>query len=94
MDNRMREMTIFMALAETGDLERAARILDTKPASLAASLQALEMRLGVTLIDMSSSPYALTPPGGHYLALCQEFTAGAASRYHELLGDLARLPPS
>ncbi len=94
MDSRMRDMAIFMALADTGDLERAARMLDLQAEALAAGLRALEARLGVSLIDTSMRPCALTPSGARYLALCQEFTAGAVFRYHELLEDLARLPPA
>ncbi|QKH38934.1 hypothetical protein FOC84_29970 [Achromobacter pestifer] len=49
MDDRMRDMAMFMTMAETGDLEHAAGILETPTACLAFSLQALEARLGVTL---------------------------------------------
>jgi DNA-binding transcriptional LysR family regulator len=53
----------FLALADTRSFSRAARERHVTQPALSRRIQALEAWLGVTLVDRSSNPMTLTPPG-------------------------------
>lgn len=56
----------FLAVAETGNFTRAARVRNTSQAAFSRRIQQLEGWLGVSLIDRSIIPTQLTPAGENF----------------------------
>ena len=63
----------FLALAETRSFSRAARERHVTQPALSRRIQALEAWLGVILVDRSSSPLTLTPPGRIFRGIAADF---------------------
>src|SRR6202789_892610 len=61
--DRLDELTIFRAIAETGSLARAARRLRRSPPAVTRALSALEDRAGVRLIERTTRRLVLTEAG-------------------------------
>ena len=61
--DRLDELTIFRAIAETGSLARAARRLRRSPPAVTRALAALEDRAGVRLIERTTRRLVLTEAG-------------------------------
>ena len=59
----LRNIEIFIAAIEEGSVAAAARRLDTSPSSISQHLSNLEQDLGITIIDRTKRPLALTPAG-------------------------------
>jgi DNA-binding transcriptional LysR family regulator len=53
----------FLAVARSGSLSEAARLLKTSPATVGRRIAALEARLGARLFDRQQTGYALTESG-------------------------------
>lgn len=66
-DDRVMEMRVFCAVAETGAFTRAAHALGTSQPFVSQSIQRLEARLGVTLLHRTTRGQALTPDGARFL---------------------------
>ncbi|HET9645315.1 MAG TPA: LysR family transcriptional regulator [Burkholderiaceae bacterium] len=62
----------FLALADTRSFSRAARLRHVTQPALSRRIQALEAWLGVTLVDRSSSPLALTAPGRFFRGIAAD----------------------
>src|SRR5271169_2465876 len=61
--DRLDELTIFRAIAETGSLARASRRLRRSPPAVTRALAALEDRAGVRLIERTTRRLVLTEAG-------------------------------
>ena len=59
----LRNIEIFIAAVEEGSVAAAAKRLSTSPSSISQHLSNMEEDLGITLIDRSARPLALTPAG-------------------------------
>ncbi len=92
MDSHIRDMAVFVALAESGNLKRTANTLGMHTSTVAAAIHIMEARLGTTLLNIGEESCTLTPVGRQYLAICRDFGQRAAFRYQELLQDLAKPP--
>ena len=68
----MNEYDYFLAIAETGNVSRAAEKLYISQPSLSKQLRRLEEKLGVDLFDRSSYPLKLTEAGMIYLNYVRE----------------------
>ncbi len=78
MDVTLRQLTYFIALAETRHFGRAAeRVHVTQPA-LSVQMRELEKRLDTALLDRSARRVALTPAGQEVLATAQRMQAEMA----------------
>jgi len=61
------QLRTFVAVAQEGNLSRAARELAASQPAVSAQIKALEEELGVPLFDRSPKGMALTPLGAHLL---------------------------
>lgn len=65
--DRWTELELFVQVAETGSLSRAAEALDLSNAAASRHLQALEDRLGARLVERNTRRLYLTDPGQEFL---------------------------
>ncbi|MDR5880288.1 LysR family transcriptional regulator [Caballeronia sp. LZ032] len=70
-DERLVEMKIFKAVAESGGFTAAALLLDLQQPYVSRAVSALEKRLGVALLRRSTRSLQVTQEGHQYLALCR-----------------------
>lgn len=67
MSNRWQEMAVFVRVAETGSLSRAAREMELSQPSISRIVGTLEARLGTTLLLRTTRSISLTDAGALYL---------------------------
>lgn len=67
MSDRWQEMTVFVRVAESGSLSRAARELALSQPSVSRIIGVLEARLGTTLLLRTTRSISLTDAGALYL---------------------------
>jgi DNA-binding transcriptional LysR family regulator len=67
MSDRWQEMTVFVRVAESGSLSRAARELKLSQPSVSRIVGTLEARLGTTLLLRTTRSISLTEAGALYL---------------------------
>ncbi|MBB5712924.1 LysR family transcriptional regulator [Sphingomonas xinjiangensis] len=67
MSDRWQEMTVFVRVADSGNLSRAARELNLSQPSVSRIIGALEARLGTTLLLRTTRSISLTEAGSLYL---------------------------
>jgi DNA-binding transcriptional LysR family regulator len=67
MSDRWQEMTVFVRVADTGSLSRAARELKLSQPSVSRIVGTLEARLGTTLLLRTTRSISLTDAGALYL---------------------------
>ena len=68
-------MRIFVAVAETGALNGAARALEISPSAVSKHIAALENTLGARLLTRTTRQVALTEVGASYLQSCRVIIA-------------------
>lgn len=76
--DKLRAMQIFIAIADSGSLTAAARVLDSSLPAVVRALAALEAHLGVRLFQRSTRRISLTQEGQRYLENCREVLAAVA----------------
>lgn len=81
------DLELFRDIARTGSLSRGAAANGVSQSAASQRLQEIEKRLGVTLLDRSTRPAALTPAGRLY----QEFCSDVLRRKERLDADLDAL---
>ena len=64
--DRFRELTAFVTVVETGGFSAAARRLGDSQSAISKSVNALEKRLGATLLNRSTRSVTLTDQGRRY----------------------------
>ena len=95
--DRITSLRVFARAAAVGSLSAAARQFDMSPAMAAKHVNALEARLGVTLLHRSTRRLALTDAGASYLDAVQRILAeldeadAAATSQRRLATGLLRL---
>ena len=67
MNESPTDLALFVAVAESGQLAQAARLLDISPAGASAALKRLEAQLGVRLVLRSTRRLRLSVEGERYL---------------------------
>lgn len=75
MSDRWQEMTVFVRVADTGSLSRAARELKLSQPSVSRILGTLEARLGTTLLLRTTRSISLTDAGTLYLERARSLLA-------------------
>jgi DNA-binding transcriptional LysR family regulator len=85
------DLRSFLAIARTGSLQGAARMLGINHSTAFRRLNALEARLGVRLFDRSARGYALTVAGEHMLASAERVENEILGLERRLLGGDVRL---
>lgn len=98
--DRLRAMSVFVTINESGSLSAAARKLGQPLTTVSRLLSQLEGQLGCTLLDRSTRSMILTAAGSDYLEACKrvlETVEGAerniAGRSSELSGEIAVTAP-
>jgi DNA-binding transcriptional LysR family regulator len=74
----LRQFRYFIAVAETGSVAAASRMLAIAQSAVTKSLQELEDELGTALFERSSRGMALTPEGHRFLASSRKVLAAVA----------------
>ncbi|MHC2020285.1 LysR family transcriptional regulator [Methylobacterium sp. CM6247] len=75
MSDRWQEMAVFVRVAETGSLSRAARELTLSQPSVSRIMGALEARLGTKLLLRTTRSISLTEAGNLYLERARSLLA-------------------
>ncbi|MER9651501.1 LysR substrate-binding domain-containing protein [Mesorhizobium sp. M0199] len=75
MSDRWQEMTVFVRVAESGSLSRAARELKLSQPSISRIVGTLETRLGTTLLLRTTRSISLTDAGALYLERAKSLLA-------------------
>src|SRR5690554_687339 len=73
--DKLKAMSIFVAIVDQGSLSAAADKLNRSPAAIVRSLASLEQHLGVRLLNRSTRRMALTDEGREYLHDCRRILA-------------------
>lgn len=73
--DKLRAMTTFVRIVETGSLTAAAERLGTSTTSVVRGLSALERGLGVRLLNRTTRRMALTDEGREYFERCRRLLA-------------------
>ena len=73
--DQIASMRIFMAVAETGALNGAARQMEISPSAVSKHIAALENKLGAQLLTRTTRQVALTEVGASYLQSCRVIIA-------------------
>jgi DNA-binding transcriptional LysR family regulator len=76
----------FLAVARSGSLSEAARVLKTSPATIGRRIAALEDRLGARLFDRGQTGYALTESGEAIRLKAEEIEEAVLSVEREAFG--------
>jgi DNA-binding transcriptional LysR family regulator len=74
--DRWTEMQLFVQVAETGSLSRAAQALELSNAAASRHLSALEKRLGARLVERNTRRLYITETGQEFLRTSKSLLAG------------------
>jgi DNA-binding transcriptional LysR family regulator len=74
---KLHDLHVFMTLAETGSMGKAAELLSISQPSVSKAIGELEHTIGVRLVDRTRSGVEITPYG-------RELLSGAIGAFHEL----------
>jgi len=70
--NRLRQMSVFAYIVETGSITAAAESLDLSKSVVSQHLKSLETELGIILLKRTTRRQALTSAGKHFYKSCKE----------------------
>ena len=79
------ELTIFVAVVESGSFSRAAEQLGQANSAISRSVKKLEMKLGVSLLNRTTRQLSLTEEGERYFRRMQVVLQEMAAAENELL---------
>jgi DNA-binding transcriptional LysR family regulator len=71
MSDRLRQMRVFLAVCDARGFTAAARRLGIAPSVVTRLIGALELDLGVVLLQRTTRAIALTDPGARFLERCR-----------------------
>ncbi|MBF9151539.1 LysR family transcriptional regulator [Novosphingobium jiangmenense] len=84
MDFDERQLRAFLAIADTGSLGRASRMVNLTQPSLSRQIQSMEQRLGHRLFDRGSKGMMLTQAGSTLLPHARHLVGEMEATRHEL----------
>jgi DNA-binding transcriptional LysR family regulator len=87
--DRLENLEVFVAAAESGSFTQAARKLGKTPAAVTRAIAALEARTGLRLFNRTTRAMALTEAGGRYLDQAKRALAEFATLELTAAGDQA-----
>ena len=79
------ELSIFVAVVESGSFSRAADQLELANSAVSRSVKKLEMKLGVTLLNRTTRQLSLTEEGERYFRRVQQILQEMAAAENELM---------
>lgn len=85
----LRQFRYFVAVAETGSVASASRMLNIAQSALTKSLLELESELGSSLFERSSKGMTLTPQGHRFLGSARKVLGSVADALRLHAGDAA-----
>jgi len=80
--NRLRQMSVFAHIVETGSISAAAQQLGLSKSVVSQHLKTLEAELGVVLLKRTTRRQLLTPPGHDFYQTCQQINTMATQAWH------------
>ena len=83
----LRQFRYFIAVAESGSVAAASRMLNIAQSAVTKSMQELEDELGARLFERSSRGIQLTPRGHRFLAAARKVIASVADATRERADD-------
>jgi DNA-binding transcriptional LysR family regulator len=83
----LRQFRYFIAVAESGSVASASRMLNIAQSALTKSMHELEDELGARLFERSSRGMQLTPRGHRFLAAARKVIASVADATRERAGS-------
>ena len=83
----LRQFRYFIAVAESGSVASASRMLNIAQSALTKSLLELEAELGSQLFERSSKGMTLTPQGHRFLVSARKVNASVADALRLHGGD-------
>ncbi|KZN30648.1 LysR family transcriptional regulator [Pseudoalteromonas luteoviolacea] len=81
--NKLRHMSLFAHIVESGSITAAANSLELSKSVLSQHLKALEQDLGVTLLKRTTRRQSLTPAGKTFYEQCKVLNQTALHAWHE-----------
>lgn len=87
--DRLREMEVFIAVAETGSFARAAASLRLSPASVTRAVSALEDRLGARAFNRTTRSVKMTDVGQRFLQSARRVLLDLEIAEKEAVGETA-----
>ncbi len=88
--DRLREMEVFVAVAESGGFAKAARALQLSPPAITRAVAGLEARLGVRLLNRTTRSLSLTEPGRRFLASARRLLGELEAAERDAAGEAAQ----
>ncbi|MGF1766790.1 LysR family transcriptional regulator [Enterovibrio makurazakiensis] len=82
--NKLKQMTLFMHVVETGSITNAADKLDTSKSVVSQALKQLELDLDTTLLTRTTRRQSLTQSGEHFYQYCCEMHRVAEHAWEEM----------
>ncbi|WP_035024545.1 LysR family transcriptional regulator [Enterovibrio calviensis] len=82
--NKLKQMTLFMHVVETGSITNAADKLDTSKSVVSQALKQLESDLDTTLLTRTTRRQSLTQSGEHFYQYCCEMHRVAEHAWEEM----------
>ncbi|MCT4700986.1 LysR substrate-binding domain-containing protein [Enterobacteriaceae bacterium H20N1] len=79
------ELTIFVAVVESGSFSRAAEQLGQANSAISRAVKKLEMKLGVSLLNRTTRQLSLTEEGERYFRRVQQILQEMAAAENELM---------
>ncbi len=89
--DRFQELRVFVTVADSGGLARAAKVIHSSPPAVTRSLAALEARLGVRLFERTTRSLRLTELGRRFLEDARRVLGDLETAEQDLAG-LSKVP--
>lgn len=86
--NRLRQMSVFAHIVESGSMSAAADALDLSKSVISQHLKALETELGITLLKRTTRRQVLTVEGERFYQSCNKINLLADTAWSEALESI------
>ncbi|WP_331386585.1 LysR family transcriptional regulator [Aliivibrio salmonicida] len=83
--NKLKQMTLFMTIVETGSITKAADKLELSKSVISQHLKQLENDLSVPLLKRTTRKQVLTTSGEHFYLQCCEMHQLAEKAWSDIL---------
>ena len=87
--DRLRELEVFVAVAEAGSFAKAGRKLRLSPPAVTRTVSALEDRLGARVFNRTTRSLSITDVGQRFLASARSILAELEAAEKEAIGETA-----
>lgn len=85
--DRFQELRVFIAVADSGGLAKAASVIHGSPPAVTRTLASLEERLGIRLFDRTTRSLRLTEPGMKFLDEARRILGDLETAEQEMAGQ-------